>query len=131
MFTHIAVVRDLVAMQYKEYQEVQQHSTASFEFILQTHCGSLHCVCSPFPAEAAERPEVCDRRVGVHRVRAPAGARPVGAPHRLPPGQVCAGDDGGAVPHEEEDGPQRHVLHPLPVHPGDGDHHQLHAGVQL
>lgn len=23
MFTHIAVVRDLVAMQYKEYQEVQ------------------------------------------------------------------------------------------------------------
>lgn len=24
MFTHIAVVRDLVAMQYKEYQEVKQ-----------------------------------------------------------------------------------------------------------
>lgn len=63
----------------------------------------IHLFCPP---AAAERPEVCDRRVGGHRVRVVAGARPLGPAHRLPPGQVHAGDDGGAVQDEEEDGSQ-------------------------
>lgn len=83
------------------------------------------------PAATAERPEVRDGGVGGHRVRAAARARPLGAAHRLPPGQVHPGDDRRAVPHEEEDGPQRHVLHPLPVHPRDRDQHQLCSGIQL
>lgn len=52
----------------------------------------------------------------------------MGSSNWLPPGQVHAGDDGGALQDEEEDGPQRHVLHPLPVHPRDRAKHQLSAG---
>lgn len=77
---------------------------------------------------AAELPQVCDRGVGVHWVRASAWTGPLGSPHRFPPGQVHAGNDRGALQNAEEDGSQWHVLHPLSVHPWDRAKHQLSPG---
>lgn len=55
---------------------------------------------------AAERAEVRDGGVVPDRVRAAAGEGALGAPHRLPPGQVDAGDDRGPLQDEEKDGAQ-------------------------
>lgn len=53
------------------------------------------------------------------RVRAAAGAGPVGPPHWLPSRQMDVRDDGGALPDEEENGAQRHVLQPLSLRAGN------------
>lgn len=65
---------------------------------------------------SAERAEVRDGGVVPNRVRAAAGAGALGAPHRLPPGQVDAGDDGGTLQNEEKDGAERHVLYSVSLH---------------
>lgn len=55
-------------------------------------------------AASAERTEIRDRGVVSNRVRVTARARAVGPPHRLPPGQMDAGDDRGSLQNEEKDG---------------------------
>lgn len=47
----------------------------------------------PLCSAPAERAEVRDGGVVANRVRAAAGTRALGTPHRLPPGQMDAGDD--------------------------------------